>query len=272
MLSHAILIQIIKQMNCGRTKPILASCEIDSSSEIEMIVKLSKGGEQGSIHLTREIIAARLATDLNLPVPEPYIVEIPPEIISTVIDRDHTIADKLRDSSPLAFGSTFQKGGFSTWTDGHHIQDNMIPVAAGILLFDAAIQNFDRRSEKPNCLVKGEQLRIIDHELAFPSVPLIPKPPPIWKLGGMENFKTPGKHIFVNKLKGVKIDFNQIKSSWTGLSITGIMKYSGSIPQEWAISSDEVNGILQYIIEAKDNIDGCIAETRRILYDQKRTI
>ena len=185
-------------MNCGRTKPILASCEIDFSSEIEMVVKLSKGGEDGPIHLAREVIAARLATDLNLPVPKPYIVEIPPEIISNVTDC--TIVDNLRGSSPLAFGSTYQKGGFLTWTDGYHIRDNMTPVAAGILLFDAAIQNFDRRSEKPNCLVKGEQLKIIDHELAFPSVPLILKLPPIWKMGGMENFKTSGKHIFFNKL------------------------------------------------------------------------
>ena len=265
MLSRAILIQIIKQMNCGRTKPILASCEIDSSSEIKMIVKLSEGGEQGSIHLAREVIAARLATDLKLPVPEPYIVEIPPEIISNVTDC--TIMDNLRGSSPLAFGSTYQKGGFSTWTNGYHIRDNMIPVAAGILLFDAAIQNFDRRSEKPNCLVKGEQLRIIDHDLAFTSNLLIKKPQQIWEIGGMNDFKTPGNHIFFNKLKGVRIDFDQIKSSWAGLSITGIMKYSDSIPQEWAIPPNEVNGILQYIIKAKNNIDGCIAETRRILRD-----
>lgn len=41
------------------------------------------------------------------------------------------------------------------------------PTAAGVLLFDAIIQNPDRRDENPNCLVQGNELRMIDHELAF---------------------------------------------------------------------------------------------------------
>jgi hypothetical protein len=149
----------------GRTGPILSACETDGDDdETEVFVKLSAGCDQQVVNLAREAIAACLAADLRLPVPKPWLVEIPPEIIPVVTDPH--IADKLRRSCPVAFGST-RSTGFSAWNSGQRLSDAMRPVAAGILLFDAIIQNPDRRAENPNCLVRGTDLRIIDHELAF---------------------------------------------------------------------------------------------------------
>ncbi len=162
MIPRAVLTRIDRVAVQGRTGPILSACEVDGEEEVEVFVKLSAGCDQGVVNLAREAIAACLAADLGLPVPKPWIVEIPPEIIPVVADAQ--VADKLRRSCPVAFGST-RTPGFSAWTTGQRLSDATRPLAASILLFDAIIQNPDRRAENPNCLVQGDELRIIDQRL-----------------------------------------------------------------------------------------------------------
>lgn len=187
MIPRAVLTRIDRVAVQGRTGPILSACEVDGEDEVEVFVKLSAGCDQNVVNLAREAIAACLAADLGLPVPKPWLVEIPPEIIPVVTDAQ--LAEKLRQSCPVAFGST-RTPGFSAWSSGHRLSTAMRPTALGILLFDSIIQNPDRRSENPNCLVQGSELRIIDHELAFThNIILFWRPP--WQLGGYEGIRNP---------------------------------------------------------------------------------
>lgn len=261
MIPRAVLTRIDRVAVQGRTEPILAACEADGEEEVEVFIKLSAGCDQGVVNLAREAIAACLAADLGLPVPKPWIVEIPPEIIPVVADAQ--VADKLRRSCPVAFGSTRTQG-FSAWTTGQRLSDAMRPVASSILLFDAIIQNPDRRTENPNCLVQGNELRIIDHELAFMHKVILFWQAP-WLLGGMKEFETPGRHIFVHELKSVPLDFGPIKSRWAALSDARLREYEGAIPPEWAVARADIDAALKLIAEARDNIDACIGELGRIL-------
>lgn len=86
-----------------------------------------------------------------------------------------------------------------------------------------------------------------------------------WLLGGMKEFETPGRHIFVNELKGAPIDFAPIKSRWTALSDARLQEYEGSIPPEWAAARADIDAALKLIADARDNIDACIRELERIL-------
>lgn len=261
MVPRAVLTRIDRVAVQGRTGPILSACEVDGEDEVEVFVKLSAGCDQNVINLAREVIAACLAADLELPVPKPLLVEIPPEIIPVVTDPQ--IAEKLRRSCPIAFGST-RTPGFSAWSSGHRLSAAMRPTALGILLFDAIIQNPDRRAENPNCLIQGNELRIIDHELAFMHKMILLWHAP-WLLGGMKEFETPGRHIFVKELRGAPIDFAPIKSRWNALSDARLQEYERAIPPEWAAASDDISAALRLIADARDNIDGCITELGRIL-------
>lgn len=261
MIPRAVLTRIDRVAVQGRTGPILSACEVDGEEEVEVFVKLSAGCDQGVVNLAREAIAACLAADLGLPVPKPWIVEIPPEIIPVVADAQ--VADKLRRSCPVAFGST-RTPGFSAWTTGQRLSDATRPLAASVLLFDAIIQNPDRRAENPNCLVQGDELRIIDHELAFMHRVILLWQAP-WLLGGMKEFETPGRHIFVHELKGVPLDFGPIKSRWAALSDARLREYGGVIPPEWAAARADMDAALTLIADARDNIDACIGELGRIL-------
>ena len=86
-----------------------------------------------------------------------------------------------------------------------------------------------------------------------------------WALGGMRDFETPGRHIFVHELKGAPFDFSEIKSRWSALSDGRLQEYEGAIPPEWAAARADIDVALKLIAEARDNIDACIGELGRIL-------
>ena len=160
--------------------------------EVELFAKLSARCEQGVVHLTREAIGACLAADLGLPVPQPFLVEMPPAWVAAVSDAD--VRNAMIASVPIAFGSRLVGPQFGTWHSGFMLRPQMADTALGIFVFDAIIQNDDRREGNANCLVLGEHLRIIDHELAFAHAQMLFWQPP-WQLGGLQRLVNPGAHI-----------------------------------------------------------------------------
>ena len=140
----------------------------------------------------------------------------------------------------------------------------MYPLAAEILLFDAVIQNTDRRTGNPNCLVRSNELLIFDHELTFMHRLILNWQPP-WVQGGMKSFETPGNHIFVRLLKGKQIDFGPVRQLWNRLSDIRLKEYEATIPKEWDVANCAVAEALKLIADARDSIDDCIGELERIL-------
>lgn len=140
----------------------------------------------------------------------------------------------------------------------------MHPLAAEILLFDAIIQNPDRRTDNPNCLVPGHDLRIIEHELAFARPVILMWREP-WVERGMETFETAGNRIFVRGLKGRQIDFGPTRDRWRGLSNTCLNEYKATIPREWAEARLDIDAALKLIANARESVDACIGKLERIL-------
>lgn len=81
----------------------------------------------------------------------------------------------------------------------------------------------------------------------------------------MKEFETPGRHIFVNELKGAPIDFDPIRARWTALSNARLKEYEAAIPLEWAAAQNDIDAALELIADARDNIEECIGELRRVL-------
>jgi hypothetical protein len=103
--------------------------------------------------------------------------------------------EMLQRSSAVAFGSEAAGRQWRIWSAGDRITAALGAAALEILAFDAYIENDDRRPSNPNCLVKGDALRIIDHELAFRiSQKLFPRPEP-WKAGYLQRLLAPDGHV-----------------------------------------------------------------------------
>jgi hypothetical protein len=262
MLERVAATEYITAPGNGRTRPAHLVCEKTDGSTVELMVKASAGCEEGVVHLAREVIAACLAGDLGLPIPPPYLVEIPPAFPAIIPDDERRAT--FGRSVPVAFGSTFVTGQYVTWTSGTRITDAMLPTAAAIFVFDAIIQNPDRREGNSNCLVRGDQCRIFDHELCFAHDKILFWEPP-WVLGGLNSLTTPGLHIFRAGLLGRGVDWPAVASKWQGLSDVRLSAYETAIPHEWAAATPTVTAAVSLIRDARDNIDGCMNEIRRVL-------
>jgi hypothetical protein len=185
-----------------------------------------------------------------------------PEWIDTISDAPWAIA--ARQSSVLAFGSKRVPSGFNSWVVGTVLLAGMTNTAAAVMLFDAVIDNPDRRESNSNCLQRGDDLRIIDHELCLSPVPLLGWRPP-WQIGALHHMETPGAHIFRVPLRRQVVDWAAIEGAWQGLSDARLADYQAVLPAEWASAGPAVGRAIEKIRNARDNIDGCIAEVQRVL-------
>jgi hypothetical protein len=262
MILRATPIAFDRAMGNGRTRPALLVCETQAGDEVEVVAKFSANCDQVVTNLAREVIAACLAGDLGLPIPTPYLLDITPAWAASVTDA--TIRANIQRSAPVAFGSSFAGPQFSAWNDGISLRPAMVPVALATFVFDAIIQNPDRRSGNPNCLVRGDAFRIFDHELAFAHGLILGWKPP-WTPGSLQLLEQPGFHIFRRKLRGETLDFDRIQESWKRLTDSRIDGYASTIPAEWAQAATDVASAITLIKSARDNIDACIVEIQRVL-------
>ncbi len=254
-------------MTAGRTTPLLLTCERADGSPVEAIVKFATGQHCTENSLCAELIASQLAADLGLPTPTPLIVNWDHEFSMSIVDDQ--ARQVVTSSQPPAFGSTFVTEGFSTWSTERKLTEiGERQTALATFFFDGLIGNSDRGGMKPNLLAKGDQIRLIDHEMAFQDFRLLVKPLPPWALGGFNDFLTPRAHIFATQLiKNTNgLDFDSIRGAWAGLSDAQIEAYESILPAEWRGANPSLAGFaVARIKECRNRIAECIVECKRVL-------
>lgn len=228
---------------------------------VEVVAKLSARCFEQTGSLAAELIGALLAADLGLAVPEPLYVFLSPQFLAAIEDR--AWAADATNGSLLAFGSAQLVGGYSVWNGSAKIPDEMVDAVAAAFIFDCATGNSDRRPDNPNCLRRGNNFYLIDHELCFP--PIILGRPPAWNLGGLQDFEQAGRQIFADALRGRVIGWEHIRRRWKSLSDASVDGYGHALPPEWLDGQAVVNRAIRQIKQARDNVDGLIAEAERVL-------
>ena len=252
-------VQFIGDVGSGRTQPVIAAAEDAAGDVHEVVLKFASRCDLGTNSLTVEVIAACLAGSIGLPIPEPFLVDLSPDWRGTL---PPDIRRRVSEFDNLAFGSRLIFPQWPAWTVANRLSPAMVQTAAEILAFDAFVENVDRREGNPNCLVSGDQLRIFDHELAFPRGLIGGKP---WSVGGMNPLtQPPGRHIFHGQLVSQGIDLPSIRAKWAALRDEDIDEYGTAVPAEWH-EAGFVGDILTKIRQVRDNLTGCMAELERIL-------
>lgn len=251
-------------VDSGRTRPSRIECEKPDGSNVEVIAKFSEGCTLKDSALAKEVIAASLAADIGLPVPPPYLLDVIPEFIETIPSDEHR--NQIASSNPIAFGSTEVGNGFRIWSSADRLNPEMIQVAAGIFCFDAFVVNDDRRTVNPNLLVRGSDMRVIDHESswAHKMLKMLMGWQPPWEMGSLAALTTPGNHIFYEGLKGKEVNFSPIEAAWAGISDGRLQQYRDTVPDQWTVGAD-VDDAISLIAGVRDNISGSLAEVRRVL-------
>jgi hypothetical protein len=86
MLSEATAVRFDRLIGNGKTRPSLMACSSSAGREVEMVVKFAAGCEARELSLVREAIGAMLAADLDLPVPEPFVVAVEADFVQAIPD------------------------------------------------------------------------------------------------------------------------------------------------------------------------------------------
>ena len=262
MLLSAIANQFHRRMGSGRTKPCLLGCSTKLDEEIEVIVKFSGGCNRGVNDLIIESLTAMLAADLDLPIPEPFIVSLDRDFVDLIPDAE--IQQLALNSSELCFGSKKLPAGFATLPTERRVTQSLVHQAADIFAFDALILNPDRRPNNPNCLSNGESYAIFDHELSMLTEGIIGWRPP-WEVGALQHLTQPGQHVFTAELKGKTLNFQRFSGAFAAISDARLNEYREAIPPEWRADENVLDKALAYIGQLRDNIRPALTEVERVL-------
>lgn len=153
------IIEIIDRSSQGITSPFICRAE-------DGAIYYVKGRHAGYRALCCEWVAGELARLWGLPVAPYAIVEVPSALV-----RGSVHPDALDLGVGPAFGSRQIEAAVELrWSDV--VSGSVrLELCAQILLFDWWVDNPDRTAGNPNLLwiVHEQQLRVIDHNLAFSS-------------------------------------------------------------------------------------------------------
>lgn len=139
----------------GGSLPALVEADDDG-----LYVLKFRGAGQGSRVLAAELIAARLAVVLGLPVPEVVLAEVDPAMGAA--EPDPEIQDLLKASAGLNLAMDFLPGALAYL--GEPVDADL---AAATVWFDALLTNVDRTFRNPNLLWWHGRLQLIDHGAAL---------------------------------------------------------------------------------------------------------
>lgn len=264
MLRSVTATQFHRQTTTGRTKPCLMVCT-GESEEVELVVKCKAGCDLKEAALMHEVVAALLAADLGLPVPEPFLVELGRAFVDTIPDPG--IRAVAAASLGLNFGSRKLPPGFSTYPVGKPVATDLLSAAGEILAFDTFIGNPDRRVSNPNLLMKGRELAILDHEMAFTGQrDLFWKNP--WESNSIKfplDLPAEFQHVFVAQFRGSHLDLDRFAGAFEAISDARLQEYHEAIPGSWIDAGAQPEAVLGYIRELRENLDAAIRELQRAL-------
>jgi len=237
-------------MESGTTQPMrIRGVDMETGAKDNYVVKFIHGNRMDERASAFELLGAWMATELELPVVEPALIHISPAFTTTISGSGYQAAIK---SIGYNFGSRYQEG-FSSLVKAPSMISNLLqPLALDIFAFDQFISNADRSNrpeQRPNVLSDGNGYLILDHELAFSFVSLVPflrnKTP--WIPGHLERELIEG-HVFYPYLRQKEYDFKPfceklccfdslfwervhifMPDSWKGDFIADIQSYLSSI-------------------------------------------
>jgi hypothetical protein len=205
---------------------------------------------QGVRNLALEAIVAMLAADLELPVPQPFVVELVDDFLDSLPDGPER--NLLKGSDASAFGSEMLPTGFAVWPPSQRVPPDLCQLAAEVYAFDQIIVNSDRRPENPNCLHRGfSEFAIFDHELT-----LAPEQVLFWKAPWIEGaFEQAQSHIFGRPfLSQCPANLDGFRDRWLALPDDRFAAYLAALPPAWRGSDAYLMSKIEYLLDVKAHI------------------
>lgn len=226
-------VELREPLRGGRTRPHTALAVDGEGNEHHIVLKLREPGtprgrgHYGATSLACELVCSMLARLLGLPVPDYSIVNVSSALAEAQVSA---LRPLLAANLGPNFGCAYHEE-YALW---HPLdrpnQPGLLDGLESTLEFDATVVNGDRNIEKPNLLVHGEQLLLIDHSLALPCY-LWPADVPEPVLLPEANVR---RHAVYHALRKRERAFDTILGVW-GTKVDSELwdAVSRQVPKEW---------------------------------------
>ena len=251
-LAEIAAIQVFSTATSGANKPLfIQGRDINTQKSNRYVLKYRGAERMDERTSARELLAALLAKELGIFVPEPVVILVNDIFVNGL--KDHTDYYNIIKSKGINFGCEFVVGD-SDMSQKTHLTAVQLQQAMQVFVFDLMIQNADRRLEKPNFFIAKDNIYIIDHELGFGFLDtfafLRSSKPFIFNETDVNSAKN---HFFYTKLRNIReqnfdaafLPFEQFnRNFWNCIDAI--------IPVEW--QTNEIPQIKTHINQILDNI------------------
>ncbi|MDO7875824.1 hypothetical protein Q5H93_13860 [Hymenobacter sp. ASUV-10] len=250
-LPHVLALEPGRIFTSGANMPLLIRgfCE-QTASEGEYVLK-GKGGERmTAAAFEREMLGCFAAWQVGLNAVEPVLVTVGNEFLQTI--KGHPSYDLVSRSIGHNYGSVFRPG-MREFANNQSLNPKEQEYAKLIFAFDVLIQNTDRRLEKQNMLTDGNDVIILDHELAFSFTQSLFPVKESWLIPEADLYWI-RNHYFFNQLRGKRIDFNTLCVNFQNIDADFWHSAYSHIPPEWqtgarAVIENHINEMVAHVEE-----------------------
>ncbi|MCX2495171.1 hypothetical protein OQX63_16900 [Pedobacter sp. PF22-3] len=245
-LPDVLAVEAHHELPNSANKPlIITGIDKKSGTKNDYIVKLNGAERMHKEGRLREILAAFIALELELDVVEPVVVDITDDFVRAQLGQDFY----LKTSKSLGFnvGSKYIAK-FITLENDVSLTRQQEEAAQYVFAFDLLIQNNDRNRLKPNMITDGNQLIMLDHELAFGFHLVLsflrnPKP---WTFPDVDMVWV-NQHCLIKRLKNKHSQLDDFGKKMINLNDAFWVRCRELIPAEWM---DE-----EIFISVKNHVD-----------------
>lgn len=253
-LPEVIALSVVGTALSGANRPLfIRGIDIQTKQKGVYVLKYQGAERMDNRTSGRELLAAFLAKEWGLTVPEPVTIIVTENFLNTLTGHeDFRNIQKSKDC--LNFGSIKIVG--DTDISSHAaLTPYQVQQAAQVFIFDLIIQNADRRFEKPNLFLAKDRIHLIDHELAFgflDTLPFLRSPKPY--ILNETDVNSAMNHFFYRILQSNKnLETTAIFQVFKRLPDNFWEKVQNFMPLEWQTS--EINQIQTHITQILDNFE-----------------
>ena len=243
----------------GANKPLLITGVDADGNKGDYVVKFRGGERMSDEAFLRELLAAFIAAQMEIPAINPVIVNISDDFIDLLVGNEAW--QYAHKSVGYNFGSEYIKG-YSIIPVTQQLNNHQLNYAQTIFAFDVLIQNPDRTVIKPNMLTNGNEIVILDHELAFGFIFDFVKDPEPWIIK-QKDLGWINAHCLLPKIKSKDYDFDEFSNRIDNLDENFWDTAWNLIPEDWRSGQFEM--IKQHFTAISENKASFILELKKLM-------
>jgi hypothetical protein len=243
---EVIPLQWVRTLSEGANKPMLIR-GIDQNRQQtgDFVLKYRNAERMNETTCRRELLAAWMAIEMDIAVPEPVIIEVDSNFVATVPRELQPIMTSK--ALGLNIGSRYISGN-ATFQPAPTLPPELHQTAARIFAFDLMLQNADRRDEKPNSFLAEGKIYVYDHELSFGFLSMLPmfanQTPWVMNETDVSSAKN---HLFYPALSQISsVNWEAALSTLSHLNPVFWQRAAELMPNEW-VDAQEMTRIQAHI-------------------------